>query len=232
MKTPVRAALLAAALLATASANATPAAPSACGACAYLETFDSLDQVARAAVFAASCDQVVAAQSQGADAAKIAEMHTACVAVQSSMFDPLMLCGTGMFQCDSVEVVDAAVKSVLSTPVMMAAAAAAPAIPCDMCENGLPLLKALSPPECQKMMVGAVKDVLQKPCDGVCQAALGFACSAVIPAAENNPKFVCTSIRQTCNLEKQNSHCVMNVEQSSGHHVFTQSVFYVNNWLM
>jgi hypothetical protein len=193
----VRAALLAAALLATASATATPAAPSqsACGACAYLETFDSQDATARATVFSASCDQVVAAQSQGADAAKIAEMHTACVAVQSSMFDPLMLCGTGMFQCDSVEVVDAAVKSVLTTPVMMAAAAAAPGIPCDLCENGLPLLKALSPPECQKMMVGAVKDVLQAKCDGICEAALGFACSTVIPAAENNPKFVCTLSR-------------------------------------
>ncbi len=190
IKTSARALLLAIALLANASAAATPAPTTACGACAHLQTFDRLDARARAIVFDKSCDQVVAAQSQGADAAKTAKMHAACVAVQSSMFDPLMLC-TDVFQCDNAEVADATVKTVLSTPVMAAAALAIPPIPCDMCENGLPLLKALSTADCKAMMVAAVKDVLQQSCGFVCEAALGYACSSIIPTVENNPKVVC-----------------------------------------
>jgi hypothetical protein len=191
MSTPARALLLATALLATASATAAAPTPTtACGACAHLQTFDSTDANARATVFAKSCDQVVTAQSQGADAAKVAKMHAACVAVQSSMFDPLMLC-TDVFRCDSAEVAAASVKTVLSTPVMEAAAFAIPPIPCDMCENALPLLKALSTADCKAMMVAAVTDMLQQSCGFVCQAALGYACSSIIPVVENNPKVVC-----------------------------------------
>ena len=201
MKAFMLAILLAVALLATASAIAAPAT-NACEACAYIKMFDSMDSTARAIVFDKSCQQVVAAQSQGVDAAKFAQLHSACVAVQSVLFDPLMLC-TDILQCGTAsgsagaEVADAAVgKPALRSAIkaMAAAAVTIPVIPCGTCENAVPLLKALTATECNDMMVAAVTDVLQKPCGFFCKLAVSFTCSNVLPVAANNPTKLCQNV--------------------------------------
>ena len=117
--------LIAAVLCASASAAAAPMpnAAVACAACAHLAA-DAQNEIAREAVFAASCANVVAAQAQEGDSQEaLAHMHTACVAEQSIMLDPQMLCAD-VLRCE---------PAVASAVRPMAVEAAQDQMPCDAC---------------------------------------------------------------------------------------------------
>ena len=116
--------VIVAVLCASASAAAPmPNAAVACTACAQLAA-DAQDEVARQAVFAASCANVVAAQAQDTDSQEtLSHMHTACVAEQSIMLDPKMLCAD-VLRCPVATT--AAVRP-------MAVQAAQDQMPCDAC---------------------------------------------------------------------------------------------------